>query len=187
MDDQLVESLRAEAAAEVEDLSLHRLQTTVDRVINDSRLHSLESVKTPLRKTKKGMRTCSYYLCDKCNQPIIDCDDGYVFHGNVYVANPSERGGLIGNNFPKVVPGTLIDVEDVEENVFCHKCVMVVLGLDKHYEPKVRKRSPNSAPLEDLEAALQQMPTSVATGLDSPRRRRRRGESGQHWQNPFEA
>lgn len=136
MDEELIESMREEAIQDADTDFLRDLQKLVDDEVQNPRLPSLKPVKSLLRKTNKSMRTCSYYLCDKCNQPIINCDDGYIFHGNVYVANPLERGGLIGNNFPNVTPDTSIHVEDVEENVFCHKCVMEVLGLNRHYEPR---------------------------------------------------
>jgi hypothetical protein len=90
---------------------------------------------------KPKPRQCSYYLCDHCNQPIINPDDGLVFQGNVYVADPKERGGLIGNNFPVVKPFESIKIEDVSENVFCHQCVLTILQLDRHYEAKQLNRS----------------------------------------------
>ena len=136
MDDQLVEFMQEQAAHEAEDHALGRLQQMADRALRDRKPESLEPVKATLRRNKKKMRTCSYYLCDRCEEPIVDPEDGYVFHGNVYVASTDVRGGLIGNNFPDVPPGTPIKVEDVEESVFCCKCLMDVMGLKKHFRLK---------------------------------------------------
>ena len=142
MDDRLIEYAREEAAADVEVEAARRLEAIVDKAITDTSHASLEHTKHSLRKAKKRMRTRSYYLCDICNEPIHHHEEGFVFHGNVYVADPSERGGLIGNNFPVVQPGTSIEVGDVEETVLCHKCTFDVLGLKKHYT--ANKKPPNT-------------------------------------------
>jgi hypothetical protein len=198
MDEYLVDVVREEAAAEIEDRALHNLQDLVDKAVKDPRPPTLGPVKSALRKTKKTMRTRSYYLCDQCNIPIVNYDDGYIFHGNVYAANPSERGGLIGNNFPDVTPGTSIDVESVEEKVFCHKCVVKILGLDKHYAPKQLDKSVESKrtdarppvgghgdPMMRAAGDQQHAEDLISTALRQMPNVGRRGEAGRrHWTDP---
>lgn len=95
---------------------------------------SLNEVKRSL-KQKERMRRCQFYLCDACDKPIHDPNDGYVVHGNIYVADANSRGGLIGNNFPDVVPGDKIEVTDVQETVYCKRCFIEAIGL---FEPSVK-------------------------------------------------
>ena len=42
-------------------------------------------------------------VCEECKLPIEPCT-GIIIHGNVYVVSEGieDRGGIIGNNFPKV-------------------------------------------------------------------------------------
>ena len=46
--------------------------------------------------------------------------------GNIYVANPQSRGGLIGNNFPKAINGR-IQIDQINEVVYCKKCFFEIL------------------------------------------------------------
>ncbi len=78
---------------------------------------------------RDGMRVVNHYLCDNCNQSILNPQDGFIVHGNVYQAFPGKRRGLIGNNFPNVEVGTKIEVTDVKEKVYCKTCFMVILEL----------------------------------------------------------
>jgi hypothetical protein len=66
------------------------------------------------------------YLCDQCNIPILNPEDGFVIQGNIYVANPEYRGGLIGNNFPKAINGR-IQIDQINEAVYCKKCFFEML------------------------------------------------------------
>jgi len=57
-----------------------------------------------------------------------------VFQGNVYVADANSRGGLIGNNFPcddskNAEDDTPFRIADVEESVYCMKCVIETLYI----------------------------------------------------------
>jgi hypothetical protein len=95
------------------------------KTINKQGSPSLEGVKQILR-SKKGSETMKvgcFYSCDRCEKPIYDSTHGVVVHGNIYVADPTMRGGLIGNNFPDVKPGTKIEVTDVKETVLCFDCL----------------------------------------------------------------
>ncbi len=99
---------------------------------------SLNEIKRTL-KQKERMRRRQFYICDACDQPIYQPEDGFVIHGNIYVADPTGRGGLIGNNFPDVKPGDKIEVTDVQETVYCQRCFIRAIGL---YEPAVNKDIP---------------------------------------------
>ena len=70
--------------------------------------------------------TVQLYKCDACQKIITDPKDGIVVHGNIYVADPTQRGGLIGNNFPTDVDDVKFEsVEDaVEESVYCKGCFL---------------------------------------------------------------
>ena len=88
---------------------------------------------SPIRdvlKEKDFMRTVQHYLCDHCDHLITNHLQGFVIHGNIYVADPNCRGGMIGNNFPEVVPGDKIEVTDVKETVLCANCLKKALNLD---------------------------------------------------------
>jgi len=72
--------------------------------------------------------TVTLYKCsnDRCGRVLLSPEDGLVIHGNIYVADPTTRGGLIGNNFPKPsepTPTGSID-EIVKETVLCVSCFM---------------------------------------------------------------
>lgn len=103
-----------------------------EKTINKNDTPSLEPIKDSLRKKKKidtKMRTGTFYYCDTCHKPIYDKKDGYIVHGNIYVADPERRGGLIGQHFPNVKPGDKIEVTDVQEAAFCKSCLKQALGL----------------------------------------------------------
>jgi hypothetical protein len=158
MDEELVRSSIEEAARDASLAPLEQLTRTVAEVLKKQDTPSLESTKKPLR-TKKRLRTCSYYICDSCDQPILKEEDGFVIQGNIYVADPTCRGGLIGNNFPE---HNTFPVDEVLENVFCYKCLMEILGLHKRYlqpVPKFLQDSPVESP-------------SNTDALRNPRRRR---------------
>jgi len=100
----------------------------------------MNEVKGHIKKarTKDRMRTVSHYLCDVCDKPIYDVKDGFVVQGNIYVADPTCRGGLIGNAFPESsIDGTIV-VTDVKETVFCKACFFTALGISKGH-PKLGK------------------------------------------------
>jgi hypothetical protein len=72
------------------------------------------------------------YVCDRCEILIKTPDEGFVFHGNVYVADAVNEGrGLIGNNFPELEGKDYIKIENIKEQVFCKRCATQILGLDK--------------------------------------------------------
>lgn len=100
----------------------------LEKIIKARTTPSLEAVKEPLRNMNK-MKVGQFYLCGRCDSPILKPEDGFVVHGNIYVADPTCRGGLIGNSFPDVKPGDKIEVSDVMERVYCKSCFLTSLGL----------------------------------------------------------
>ena len=82
--------------------------------------------------------TVTLFLCSQCKQPIMKPEDGFVVHGNIYVANP-EQGGLVGNNFPEasdspqlhrsVIEGYVDLKQSVNKTAFCKPCFCEVLGI----------------------------------------------------------
>lgn len=79
--------------------------------------------------SKQRMRKREFYVCDRCDCTIGKPEDGLIIHGNIYVADPSCRGGLIGNNFPNVKPGDKIEVTDIKETVYCLTCFQAALDM----------------------------------------------------------
>ena len=97
--------------------------------IERASMDDTETTKTKIKEARRDrMRTVTHYICDQCDQPILTPDNGFIVHGNIYVADTSRQGGLIGNNFPD--EGS---AEDVKKSVFCKKCFLQALNLK---EPK---------------------------------------------------
>lgn len=78
--------------------------------------------------------TVTLYRCSKCKGIITDPKEGVVVHGNIYVADPTERGGLVGNNFPKAAFKVGKDdepiVDQIGESVYCKGCFLRVVFPD---------------------------------------------------------
>ena len=79
------------------------------------------------RSRKPRMRTIEYYLCDSCDDPISKPTDGFVIHGNIYMADPSTVGGLVGDNFPDSEEPFTED--NVTKTVLCRKCFSKILKI----------------------------------------------------------
>ena len=86
-----------------------------------------QEIKENLRMARKPkMRTVQLLQCDACDKVIMEPEDGFIVQGNIYVADPANRGGLIGNNIP--LNG---GVEEIQESAFCKRCFIKALHLDK--------------------------------------------------------
>ncbi len=89
---------------------------------------SLEPIREEIRKSRKPrMRTVEQYLCDSCDKTILSPRSGFVIHGNIYVADPNQSGGLIGNNFPETDEPVSLDC--VKKTVLCKGCFIEAVGL----------------------------------------------------------
>jgi len=130
--------LQAEVAADAIKSAQDRDDDKVDAIV--SRKGILPKVKEQIAMAKKErMRTVKHYLCDKCDAVIMDEEDGFVVHGNIYTANPEKRGGLIGDNFPPLKEGEQIDPQAIQKTALCKICFLKVLGFDR--KPQTRNTS----------------------------------------------
>lgn len=81
-----------------------------------------EPIKEQLREARKEkMRTVQHFLCDRCDITIVNPENGFVIHGNIYTANPDAPSGVIGNNFPGDPEER---VSAVRKTVLCRKCFL---------------------------------------------------------------
>ena len=90
---------------------------------------SLTNVNKAVKSLTGNMKVGQFYYCDLCHNPIYSKENGFVVHGNIYQAEPGQRAGLIGNNFPEVTPEDSIKVEDVLEKVYCLECFCKTLKI----------------------------------------------------------
>ena len=118
LNDELLKQAR-NTAADVLDQSL------IEKCLGKT--EPFENIKEKVRRSRKPrMRTVEQYLCDNCNVVIDDPNHGFIVQGNIYVADPSCRGGLIGNNIVEKDN----NISKVEETVFCITCFLAALGLE---------------------------------------------------------
>jgi uncharacterized protein YlaI len=107
-----------------------REEDYVRESLKNSTLDSLADAKeatTAARKHK--MRVVEHYLCDNCDKLIENPTQGFVIQGNIFVADPKKRGGLIGNNFPEPDGEGKIEIKSVKQSVFCKECFFCSLGI----------------------------------------------------------
>ena len=74
------------------------------------------------------------YKCDECSGLIRTPEQGRVIHGNICMADPTQYGGLVGNNFPQNnPPGTTpnkFTKDEVGKTVLCIPCFMKLVLPD---------------------------------------------------------
>lgn len=115
----ILDSARDAAAEVSEEDFVASLKSTKD---------SLEPIREEIRKSRKPrLRTVEQYLCDNCDRIISSPSGGFVVHGNIYVADPTINGGLIGNNFPETDEPVSLDC--VKRTVLCKSCFIEAVGL----------------------------------------------------------
>jgi hypothetical protein len=68
-----------------------------------------------------------FYACGQCRRTINPPEDGLCVHGNIYVADPASRGGLIGNNIDVDPDGR---ITGVRETVLCRTCFNEAVRCD---------------------------------------------------------
>ena len=71
--------------------------------------------------------TVTLYKCDKCKGLIKKPEDGVVVHGNIYMADPNEQGGLIGNNFPDTNKDRWVTEDAIKKSVYCQGCFLKIV------------------------------------------------------------
>jgi hypothetical protein len=60
-------------------------------------------------------------VCEKCQEPILNEIDGVIIRGNIYIANPRARSGIISNNFPVKDKTTHISESIIVDNKILKK------------------------------------------------------------------
>jgi len=71
--------------------------------------------------------TVQFYVCGQCRRTIDPPEDGLCVHGNIYVADPVSKGGLIGNNIDVGPDGR---ITGVRETVLCRTCFNEAVRCD---------------------------------------------------------
>jgi uncharacterized protein YlaI len=126
VNEHTLESARDDALDSAREMAEKRDDVYYASLVKDG--GNLAGIKQKLRESRKPrLRTVEQYLCDSCDGVIAEPTDGFIVHGNIYVADPSCLGGLIGNNFPE--DGG--KAEDVKKTVYCKKCFLNALGIGK--------------------------------------------------------
>lgn len=125
--DELLRKVRAQAVADTEQ---YRQRCTDDctKKILQTRGKFGEIKEKITMARKPSMRTVQHFVCDQCDTEIVNPTDGFVIHGNIYAADPSCLGGLIGNNFP--LGDKSFTGDDVRKQVLCYRCFAHALNLD---------------------------------------------------------
>jgi len=98
------------------------------------------------------MKKNEQWICESCEKKIELPGLGFVFEGNVYVANG--KGGLIGDNFPKEQMSFCRD--EVRRTTLCVYCTLKMLMLDsvctydedKHLQCLINERKSNETKIE---------------------------------------
>lgn len=82
------------------------------------------------------MKTQTYIICDKCDNPIYRESDGVVIQGNIYTARLNKNGkpesGLVGNNFPHPEK---FPIDEVQMAAYHHECLRETLVPTKTRKP----------------------------------------------------
>jgi uncharacterized protein YlaI len=158
--DLILEAEREAYEAATVQVPFNRQEEKVKQILKRAKHSSLNEIKKGIVMARKQrMRTVEQYLCDDCDRIIVKPTDGFVIQGNIYVADPSTRGGLIGNNFPEVKDGETISLDSVKQTVLCTSCFLKALGLELNSQPKPIPRG-----------RLTEMPSTIssfARGRDS--------------------
>lgn len=119
-----VEKARAEAHAgsrrEWADREMEKLSSEIKSKKINGVLREVQQGVKGMRRER--MRKVEHFLCDHCDKVISHPSLGFVIQGNIYVADPSCKGGLVGNNFPTLEPGKTFSLEEVQQTVLCRDC-----------------------------------------------------------------
>jgi hypothetical protein len=112
-------------------------------ILKDQKSTTLKPVRAKLKSALKvRMRTVEHYLCDDCDTLINQPSDGFVIRGNVYVADPSVLGGLIGDNIPEPDAAGMISPDAIRQTVLCKKCFFAAIGAMSNHPKASRSNIP---------------------------------------------
>jgi hypothetical protein len=68
-------------------------------------------------------------VCELCDKPVLNENDGFICQGNIYTANTKNRRGVVGNAFPTPDGEGKIFADGVAEICYCTTCLLQVLGF----------------------------------------------------------
>jgi len=96
-------------------------------------------------------KTVQHYVCANCGRAItsLGVAGGFCVQGNIYVADPASRGGLVGNNIDAGPDG---GIAAVRETVLCRACFCGALGL-----AELAKRAEEPRPFRGLNGGWRRM------------------------------
>ena len=98
--------------------------------LKNSNLDCLSKAKKSITEARKNkMRIVEHYLCDNCDRVIDKPCQGFVIQGNIFVADPKVKGGLVGNNLPDPDEKNMIDINAIKQTVLCQGCLCQALGF----------------------------------------------------------
>lgn len=87
-----------------------------------------EDLQTEIKEARRPrMRTVEHYLCDHCDKEINKPTAGFIIQGNIYLGDPGQLGGLIGNNIPEPDQDGKIALVDLRKTVLCVACLLKAL------------------------------------------------------------
>jgi uncharacterized protein YlaI len=142
---RFIQEARTLAAAEAEEMPKQRAKEEADRILRKPSIFGkIKDVIAMARKPR--MRKIEQYLCDKCDKVIAQPTDGFIIQGNIYVADPTCRGGLIGDNIPPYQSHTqppeepTFKREDIREMVMCRTCFFEALGISQKMNLRPRSQ-----------------------------------------------
>lgn len=85
-----------------------------------------------------------YLQCEKCNEAILNPEDGFLVMGNIYVAQSEPTNGLIGSAFPNPDKNGNISADAINQVAYCKSCFRSALKMGNPGRPKQTKRNPNA-------------------------------------------
>lgn len=157
--------VRDAAARDAAQAPMRRDEEIVKQILGEKLKIPIEQVREELRKARKPtMKTKEHFLCDSCREIITKPAEGFVIQGNVYVADPTMLGGLVGNNIPNADENGNVRANAIKKTVLCTKCLLQTLGLDKPSKKKPMKGRSAFAAVEPL-GATESMIDYVLAGL----------------------
>jgi hypothetical protein len=136
-----------------------RDEASAKKIMKKSGSKCLEPLKETIAMARKSkMRTVEQYLCDQCDNIIPKSKnnkvEGVIVQGNIYVADPTTRAGLIGNNIPEVAgEDGRISPDSIRQTVLCVQCFLKGIGL----VPSTTREKKPKKQLDQSEAILSEV------------------------------
>ncbi len=124
----VLENARQAAMNEALGAPTKLVQESIESMLSSAPKALQEPVERLKDSQKPKGRVVQHYLCDHCSDPIMKPSDGFVIEGNIYIADPTMRGGIIGNNFPKFDENGRIAVNEIRSDVLCKQCLWKMLN-----------------------------------------------------------